>query len=409
MSYFPIKTDSACQLKWTWSTINLSVGQTKSCCKTNGEKITSDTFGQFHNTPGKLLDRKRMLAGDWPGDGCEYCEKIENEGGFSDRQLHQTIPYLTPPELDYDLSATVVTPRILEIYFDNLCNMSCIYCNAALSSQIHAENVRFNIVDNSYTSLSSLEHSKITDKFWQWLQDNHKVLRRLHVLGGEPFYQPAFDRCLEFFDQNPNNDLELNVVSNLMMKTSQFKKKINQIKELLSRRKIARFDLTVSIDGWGPEQEYVRHGLDMNQWRENFEYAVAQKWMTIHINQTLTSLIMPTVPKLLSYIKQYSTTRKIGHYFSTTIGTPLLEMGMFGPGFFDKHFEEILQLMPNETAENKNARAVMQGIQKQYANSPRDSEKLRELAQYLDGIDQRRQLNWRSTFPWLATELQHVV
>jgi hypothetical protein len=407
--YFPIKTSTACQLKWTWSTVNLSTGKTKSCCKTNGDTITADTFDQFHNTPGKVLDREIMLAGQWPGGGCEYCEKIETSGGFSDRQLHQTIPYITPPELQNNPLATTVTPRILEIYFDNLCNMSCIYCNAALSSQIHAENLRFNIVDDSHTFLTPLELNNITAKFWEWLQNNHHVLRRLHVLGGEPFYQPAFDRCLEFFDKNPNTNLELNVVSNIMMKSDRFKEKIGRIRTLLAKRKIARFDLTVSIDGWGPEQEYIRHGLDMDQWRENFEYAVSQKWMTIHVNQTLTSLIMPTIPALLSYINQQSVTRKIGHYFSTTIGTPLLELGMFGPGFFDKHFEEILRLMPAETAENIAARDVMQGIQQQYATSPRDSTKLRDLGQYLDSIDHRRNLNWRLTFPWLEKEINNVV
>ena len=63
-----------------------------------------------------------MLSGKWPtvengGAGyCNYCKKIEDAGGTSDRMHHLTIPNLSPRELDEDLNSTSVTPKILEVF-----------------------------------------------------------------------------------------------------------------------------------------------------------------------------------------------------------------------------------------------------------------------------------------------------
>jgi hypothetical protein len=62
---FPIVTDTACQLKWTWSTVYLTTESTASCHRTNHHKFDLDKF-DFHNTPSKIDDRNRMLDGKWP-------------------------------------------------------------------------------------------------------------------------------------------------------------------------------------------------------------------------------------------------------------------------------------------------------------------------------------------------------
>ena len=86
--YFPIQTETACQLKWTWSSLYLYDGTTNSCHRVDRSPLSVDSFGLFHNTAKKLQDRQTMLAGNWPKGGCDYCEKIERAGGSSDRKLH---------------------------------------------------------------------------------------------------------------------------------------------------------------------------------------------------------------------------------------------------------------------------------------------------------------------------------
>ena len=413
--YFPIITDTACQLKWTWSTIRLYDGSTSSCHRVDSDPVTVNTFDSFHNTPKKLHARQTMLDGQWPKAGCEYCQKIEEAGGSSDRQFHISVPNMAPPELENNPTAIEVTPTILEVYFDNVCNMSCLYCWDGFSSKIQQENVKFGrfekdgvVIENFSKKVDDL--AGLTDRLWTWMEANGQALKRFHVLGGEPFYQQQFDKCLEFFDENPHPNLEFNVVSNLMITTSRLTVLIDKIKNLVATHKLKRFDLTASIDCFGSEQEYVRYGLDLTQWRKNFEYVASQKWITLNINQTLSGLTIKTTPSLLQYVNAFRADREIGHYFSTTVMThECLHPEIFGSNFFDNDFKEILDNMPSNTWQQKEARKYMQGIQSQLNSKSKDQKKINQLTVLLGETDRRRNLNWKTTFPWLVKELENVV
>ena len=264
---FPIKTETSCQLKWTWSTIHLYTGETNSCHRVATTKIDPNHFERFHNTEKKLSDRTLMLNGEWPQGGCEYCANIERAGGKSDRQFQIEIPNLAPPELDLNPTAVEVTPRIVEVYLDNVCNMSCIYCEDKFSSRIQQENLHYgdfrrNTLEIKNVSNKIDEFELMSFKFWQWMEDNYSSLRRLHVLGGEPFFQSQFETCLLFLEQHSNPELEFNVVSNLKVSRAKLEQFLERTKALLKQRRIKRFDLTCSIDCWGAEQEYIRHGIN---------------------------------------------------------------------------------------------------------------------------------------------------
>jgi organic radical activating enzyme len=413
--YFPIKTATSCQLKWTWSTVRLYDGSTSSCHRVDPDFITESTFSSFHNTPKKLADRKLMLDGQWPSGGCEYCQKIEDSGGSSDRMFHTSIPNLVPPELSDDPNSIIVTPRIVEVYFDNVCNMSCLYCWDGFSSKIQQENIKFGrfekqgvIIDNHARRVPN--QRALTQKFWEWFFDHHKQVRRLHVLGGEPFFQPQFDECLEFLDQNPCPDLEFNVVSNLKISETKLKKILGQIKQLLDDKKIKRFDLTASIDCFGPQQEYVRWGVDVEQWKKNFDTVVNCDWIYLNFNQTLSGLTIKTIPELLDFVNEKRALREIGHYFSTTVMThEFLHPGIFGKGFFEKDFDIIISKMPEDTWQQKEAKKYMQGICQQLDSYDRDQTKINRLSIFLTEMDRRRGTDWKITFPWLIKEVQDVV
>ena len=413
--YFPIKTDTACQLKWNWSTIRLYNGATSSCHRVNSDLITVDTFDSFHNTPKKLSDRQLMLDGKWPTGGCEYCQKIENSGGASDRQFHLAIPNMSPPELEFNSTAISVSPRIVEIYFDNVCNMSCLYCWDGFSSKIQQENNKYGrfekngiVIDNRAKKAPDID--ALTDKFWLWMEEHSTEIYRFNVLGGEPFYQKQLDQCINFLATHYNPKLEFNIISNLMVDSARFKNYIDQIHQLVKENRIGRFDLTASIDCFGKEQEYVRYGLDIRQWQENFEYLVSQDWITLNINQTLSGLTIKTVPALLQYINNFRPTREIGHYFSTTNMTHnFLHPEIFGSQYFNSDFEEILSNMPTDTWQQKEANKYMRGIQSQLNSSTRNQLAINQLGTFLTEIDRRRNLNWKNTFPWLVKELDNVV
>ena len=405
--YFPIKTDTACQLKWAWSTINLTTNKTASCHRVNSHSFDIETFN-FHNTEEKLGQRRTMLDGRWPKAGCQYCESIEKSSGdnLSDRQFFLDVPNLSPVELDTDITAVSVSPTILEVYIDNTCNLRCVYCVPSLSSRIDTELKKFGRFEkNGLVLESTFEKSQQFDyiqlKFWNWLRTNVHTLKRLHLLGGEPFYQQQFNQFIEFFNTTPCTKLELNIVTNLMISKDKLVAHIETFKKLLASRKLGRLDITVSIDCWGPQQEYVRNGLDLKQWQENFEYLIDQRWIVLNINNTISALTIKTLPELLKLLTQWTKDRKIEHYFSTTIYPSYMHPMILGADEFNEDFQKILSMMETETWRGASAKKYMQGLVDVYKKSIYNKEETLKLITYLTELDHRRNTNWRELFPWL--------
>jgi len=413
--YFPIHTQTACKSKWAWSTIWFYDGTTASCHRCDRHKIDIDDFDNFHNTPQKIEQREAMLQGKWPvTGGCDYCQKTEEAGGFSDRQFQLSIPNQTPIAVQQDNTVTSCTPTILEIFLSNTCNLSCIYCRPANSSKIEAEFNKYGSFKisgvhdrNRFKAVTKKidEEQLLKDKFWDWMARNSNSLRRFHILGGEPMYMKDFKQCLEFWNDHPNPLVELNVVTNLMVPEKRFNDYIDYLRMLVKDKKIKRFDITASIDCWGPEQEYTRMGLDLAVFERNMEYLLKQdeSWLRINVNQTVSSLSIKTMPALIKKINYWKSKRtEFGHYFQKLVDPKVMAPTIFPNTFFDESFNEIMSLMQNETWDEKHAHKMMLGMISQIkSESAHNSELVSDLICYLNEIDERRGSDWKAVFPWL--------
>jgi len=407
---FPIKTKTACQNKWAWSTIYLNQLATASCHRVNPMKFDIEDFDNFHNIPKKLDDRRLMLEGKWPSGGCEYCQNIENSGGWSDRQHNSEIRGLVPPELENNPTEIRVSPTIVEIFAQNTCNLACIYCNENLSSKIEQENKKFGRFskDGIMIPVADIQTSATKEylqKFFSWLEKNISSLKRLHLLGGETFIQhELMTQVLKIIENHPNPDLEFCVFSNLNPPTKYWNQYISAIKELQQRGHIKVFDLTASIDCWGPEQEYVRSGLNLREFEEKFSWASDQgDWMRLNVNQTVTALTIKTMPDLIHKIKFYSKHKHIGHYFQFYTGTHPFQHPMnYAYEFWQQDFENIFNAMPKNTPAQMEAIQRMQGMQSLLMQSKHHNfGEIKKLHSYLDELDRRRNTDWKKLFYYL--------
>lgn len=406
---FPIRTATACQSKWTWSTIWLNRLASSSCHRVAPVPFELKDFDQFHNLPKKLDDRRLMLNGEWPKGGCEYCEKIEVAGGHSDRQHNLEIRGLTPPELEIDPVAIEVTPRIVEIFAQNTCNLACIYCNGTLSSRIENESIKFGEFNQDGVTIPVINipttaTEEYFKKFVSWLDKNITTLTRLHLLGGETLLQhELMDAVLNIIENRPNNQLELCIFSNFNVPDRIWNQYIPRIQQLQQKGHIKVFDLTASIDCWGAEQEYVRSGINLNKFLERFIWAADQgDWMRLNINQTITSMTIRTMPELLEIINRYNQKKHIGHYFEFIIGCDYQHPEMFGWKFWQEDFKRIFAVMPVATEKQQEARLRLSGLQRQLEQTQEPNYKeIHKLHIYLNELDRRRGTNWRDIFPYL--------
>ena len=397
---FPIKTATACQLKWSWSTIYLKEGTTASCHRVDFEKISEDF--NFHNTPEKIKAREKMLKGQWPGHGCEYCRNIEEAGGQSDRTTNLDMwPFEGPIELESDLTAVEVTPRILEIYFNNTCNLKCTYCGPYFSSLWEDENNRFDgqIGEKIFLADPNFEQNK--KKCFEWIQKNSQQLYQLNVLGGEPLYQVEFDQLLDVLEEHPAPNLTLTFFSNLAVAENKLTDKIDRIKSLIDRKHIKKLEITASLDCWGAEQEFARFPLNLKRWEKNFEYLLKQEWITLVIGSTITPLTVWTLDQLFEKINKWNETRDVWWYGNSVNNVKHMFIDMFGDAFTEE-FDRAIALMSEREPEHRSAKAYLTGIRDQAKSKEPNLTEIKNLCIFLDKMDERRDTDWRAVYPKLV-------
>jgi organic radical activating enzyme len=405
---FPIQTATACQLKWNHSTVFLTTLQTSSCHRVIHNRFDLDTF-DFHNTPEKIAARELMLQGQWPGHGCEHCKHIEDAGGVSDRILHLDFPGIhPPPELEHNPIATQVTPRILEIYFSNTCNLKCIYCDQKFSSQIGQENRihgEFNykgVYIQDYATLPE-EYPQVYKKMFDWLDQHIETLDKLYILGGEPFIQKQTQELLDFILARKLPNLDLVIFSNLTIEHEKFKRQIDQLKEIEKTSNLNQINIVGSIDCWGPQAEYIRNGLDLELFEKNFNYLLKETDFILNINSVLTALTVPSLPALVEKINQWSESRIIYWSMMKAAGREFLHPNIFGKQISELGFTQALDKFKTfEDPEKLSYLEYFRGIAKELEQSSIDLVKQKELKIYLTELDRRRNTDYTKIFPEIA-------
>lgn len=405
MKEFPIKNDAACLYKWSWSTLFLNRGTTASCHRGYHWKLTSDTLKDFHNHPGKIGDREKMLQGIWPGNGCEYCRDIEAAGGASDRTsfVNKSIELL-PPEFETDLTATKVTPRLLEVYFSNICNQSCVYCSPGFSSQIEQEVRRYgkseyNYDYSNFAADDRENYDTYVKLFWEWMHENSHNLLILNTLGGEPMYQKEFDQHIEFFSTHYNPNLIWRIFTNLNHDTEGFRNKIAKVQKLVDEGRLKRLDLTVSIDCWGPELEYARNGLDLKQAEENIMTLLHADGIGVQFHATLTAVTLPTFYQLVEKFVEWHKIKPQANINWNTVVTPRC----FDPYNFGSHLipyiDKAIEVLKPHGEKYKTEQDTLIGIRKRMETAEVRVDGVKNLFGFLNDLDRRRKQDWKAMYP----------
>lgn len=406
----------ACQLKWTQSTIYLTDATSASCHKAGfSNYLTENGEINFHNTPNKIEDRRKMLRGEWPGNGCEHCKHIEEAGGESDRTIHLEMEGTTaPPELENDPEAVEVTPRILEVYWGNTCQQSCIYCNAHYSSTIQQEEKRFGdfnqggvrIRDTWKKNPNIEEH---TELLFKWFDKHLNKLHKIIVLGGEPFLQKETYRFIEMLEKGDHPDLTLVFFSNLNIEHERFKKWMDRLDVLKKSNRLDKIQIFFSCDALGPEGEYVRTGLDLKVAIKNFEHILHNTDIEQGINSALTVTAVPGMPALAKYINECSKIKPI--YWSMTKAAnkdvdhrPYLYPGIFGSKINDWGLGEAIELFDVNTdghpdSVKVNHKKFMQGNMKEFSAEEPSLLRMKQFKVYLNELDRRRGTDWTKIYP----------
>ena len=270
-----------CLAKWKQVSLHLPTGLNNSCYHPPLHPIPAellkDNPSALHNTPYKKEQRKIMLKQERPGE-CSYCWAMEDNGKLSDRHYRSGEPWAAK-DFDAVVNSTGdedVIPSYVEVNFNNVCNLACSYCSPQFSSTWMQEvesagGYPTSVVHNSpdhfrgrNRPIPNRDHNPYVDAFWQWWPTLYPELQHFRMTGGEPMLDKNTYRVFDYVLANPKPDLHLNVTSNFSVDEKSWQKYLGYVKQLCEGERIEHFMQYVSLDSFGTQAEYIRHGLNYN-------------------------------------------------------------------------------------------------------------------------------------------------
>jgi organic radical activating enzyme len=317
-----------CAAKWTQVTLHLQTGYTHSCHHPRmhpiGETGLKENHAMLHNTPFKISQRKLMMEGKRPEE-CAYCWKAEDSGAISDRHIKTNSDWSKPfvDEIVKDPYNPRYKPKYVEISFGNLCNFKCSYCQPNFSSewQDEIEKLGGYPTSTNYNAIfwqakkfyKNNEYNPYVDAWWQWYDELIDELMVLRITGGEPFLNKNLYQLLEKLLHDPKPNLTLALNSNLCVPKKVHDKVFEMVSQLLKNKCIKRFELYTSAEAFGAKAEYIRWGLNYDEWKQNL-----LKWGTelddIRINIMSTFNLL----SVTSYLEFLTDILKAKHSFNKT-------------------------------------------------------------------------------------------
>lgn len=266
------KSKFFCPAKWTELYLYLNHGLSNSCHHPVPHSIPAELLNDpyvLHNTPHKLKMQQLMMDGQRPQE-CHMCWHIEDsdKDAISDRivksqQWANEIETLKP-DPHY-------VPKMIEVVFDNYCNLSCSYCDAGQSSSWATKVTQQPLVlETDYRQLYSKVHIaagstkpdyfKAWAKWWPEIKDQVDGIK---ISGGEPLMSPNFWQFIDSNDIAPNTSVSIN---------SNFSVKQQLIDKFIKSTAGFKYILVgASIDATHSIAEYARQGLDYKLFRSNVE------------------------------------------------------------------------------------------------------------------------------------------
>ena len=315
-----------CLAKWTQVTIHLATGETHSCHHPVPHKIPVREIKRnpsaLHNTRYKKKQRRDMLEGKRPAE-CDYCWNIEdNSDQFSDRIYKSNEPWSKPylEEIKNLGWRDNYNPKYVEVSFSTTCNFKCSYCGPSFSTTWMQEikkhgayptSEKFNDIE-WFESAGKMpiphdEYNPYVEAFWKWWPDLYRDLHTFRITGGEPLLSKDTWKILDFLieEKNPNKKLKLGINTNLGVPDALIDKLIEKLKLIEERDIVSEIVLYTSCDSSGDQANYIRHGLNFDQFRTNVEKILQEcRRTSIVIMSTFNALSIPHYWGLMDFALQ---------------------------------------------------------------------------------------------------------
>ena len=251
------------------------------------------TLEQHWNSEHMRSVRQRMMAGTELSE-CEVCDhKLLNTDVYRSywnklfaNKINEAF------ESTDDTGATTMKTISFDYRFNNLCNFKCRMCGDMLSSSWEAEsrkNNSWNTKDQPWMAsplreqIKHFQDTQVVKEFTDAVET--KRIKEIYWCGGEPLmWDIHWESMKRIIDLGFAREVYVRYNTNL----SRTAFKNIELFDLLPQ--FQDWQICASIDGTGEVGEYIRDGLNYQEWLDNFKkgLAVAKTTREMRLDYTIT-------------------------------------------------------------------------------------------------------------------------
>ena len=237
-----------CAAPWRGLHIN-SKGDVKTCCASTPIQQGNLNFQKIEEilNGDKLKEIRSFMLQGKSHEYCNNCVAREQRGGDSERSWHNSV------NADFDHTQANLTyqhPTIIDIRWNNTCNLSCNYCWPADSSK--------------WAGLKKLSVNTNTRHYYvdvcNFIEKHYDKIKEVALVGGEPLLLPENETLLDVIPP----DCIVTLITNLSNPLEN-----NKIFNKLKQR--SRVGWSISFDNIGDRFEYVRYGAKWDLMLHNLD------------------------------------------------------------------------------------------------------------------------------------------
>jgi hypothetical protein len=287
------------------------------------------TLEQHWNSAHMKSVRRRMMAGETLPE-CEVCnDKLLNTNVYQTYFTHLFQHKL--PEVFASTTedgSTTMAPVSWDYRFSNLCNFKCRTCGDMLSSAWESEQKQNNMVDwanpkNNWmrndirAEITHFQDSQIEAEFGRAVEQ-HRV-EEIYWVGGEPLmYEQHWRYMKRIIELGDGPRLYARYNTNLSRINY---RGVDLFDDILAH--VRDWQICASLDGTNEIGEYIRTGLDYEQFCRNFEhglrYATNPRQMRLDFTLTLPGMFEVDAMEALSQTYGVQLLAKVIFSFSPDI------------------------------------------------------------------------------------------
>ena len=255
-----------CSKAWTDLNIDFSKRQLRHCCKSTFEPFPDELTVDFFNKSAKIIQRRNDLLHGIEHQDCNHCWYSYKNTGTAYRDFENK--WKDNTDVNTDIT-------FIEIMLDNICDMSCIYCDVDFSSKIASEKQ----IKQPLRQPTDKDLQIFVDWLVSILIDQSTPIT-LSFLGGEITYSKnffSFVNMLLKVQEIHSRQITFSCLTNGNSDTTRLEKMLTLLNNLPDTWDI---NICVSQESTGKLGEIVRWGSNWDRFKFNFEQYIMHPRIT---------------------------------------------------------------------------------------------------------------------------------